>query len=73
MERKKITDPVRAQAAVAYLIAEGWKIDLEAINKQLPGGLQSQDWLSIANGCMDYCFEVMAKEKVVPIMSYLKH
>jgi hypothetical protein len=72
METKKITDPVRAQAAIAFLISEGWQIDLAALNKEIPGGLTPADWLRIANGCLDYCMDRLAEDKVVPIGRFRK-
>lgn len=72
MKENKITDPVKAQAAVAYLISQGWGIDLATINREIPGGLQPEDWLRIANVCMSYCMDALAAEKVIPIGRFRK-
>lgn len=70
MKEQKITDPTKAKAAVAHLLSEGWKIDLHALNKDIPGGLNDQDWLGIANGCMDAVMNELAKDKIIPIARF---
>lgn len=70
--KNKITDPHKAQAAIAYLIAQGWGIDLAKMNKEIPGGLQSQDWIDIANGCLDFVMKKIEDGKVIPIMLFRK-
>lgn len=67
MKQPKISDPVKAQAAIAYFISMGFKIDLFGLNKDLPGGLQSEDWLAIANHCATWVFDELGKEKVIPM------
>lgn len=70
MTEARITDPVKAQAAVAYLIAEGWQMNLHELHKSIPGGLQPQDWLALANGCMDFVMNKLAEDKVIPIARF---
>lgn len=72
MKQPKISDPVKAQAAIAYFISMGFHIDLFKINKELPGGLQSQDWIEIANHCSAWVFDELAKEKVIPLDVFAK-
>lgn len=70
MVKSEITDPTKAQAAIAYLISEGWKIDLHELKTTLPGGLQAQDWLDIANKCLDFVMDRLAEDKVIPISRF---
>lgn len=72
MKENKITDKINAQAAIAYLISEGFGIDLHTINKTIPGGLTDQDWLNIANGCRDWVMNRLAEGKVIPIARFRK-
>lgn len=73
MNEARITDPIKAQAAIAYLISEGWGIDLHALKQSLPDKtIRPDDWLNIANGCMDYVMGELAKEKVIPIARFRK-
>lgn len=71
MKKAKFTDHIKAQAAIAWLISEGWGIDLAKLNKEIPGGLKPQDWIAMANECMDWCFNKMAEDKVIPIARFL--
>lgn len=72
MRENKITDVIKAQAAIAYLISEGWAINIAELNKTLPGGLKGEDWLNIANGCLDHYMNELDKHKVIPISRYLQ-
>jgi hypothetical protein len=72
MDKVQFKDPKKAQAAIAFLIAEGWGIDLAKLNKELPGGIQDKDWLAIANGCLNWCLDRMAEDKIIPIEQFSK-
>lgn len=72
MKQPKITDPIKAQASIAYLIANGFKIDLFELNRDIPGGLQSDDWIAIAEFCATFVFDELAKQKVIPLNAFAK-
>jgi hypothetical protein len=70
LRERQFTDPMSAKAGIAYLISEGWQIDLYGLNKSLPGGITDRDWMNIANHCMNFLLEQVAKEKVIPIARF---
>lgn len=72
MKEKRITNHIKAQAAIAFLIAEGWQLDLHKMHSEIPGGLQPQDWIDIANGCLDHVMNALAEDKVIPIARFRK-
>lgn len=72
MKKTTITDPRNARAAIASLIAEGWQIDLPKLHREITGGLTDHDWLTMANGCLDYVMNALDAEKVIPISRFRK-
>jgi hypothetical protein len=58
--------------AIAFLIAEGWEINLAQANKEIPGGLTANDWLNIANHCLGFVNEKLAENKIIPISRFRK-
>ena len=73
LKENKIVDPTKAKAAIAYLISEGWGIDLHGIAKTIPGGLTDSDWLEMANGCMAHVMNELAKDKVIPLAKFQRN
>lgn len=72
LKPSRIRDPIKAQAAIAMLISQGWEIDLARIQKELPGGLQEKDWLDIANGCLTAVLDRLEADKVIPIAAFTR-
>ena len=70
MQVQTFRDPMKAKAAIAHLISEGWRIDLHEANQKVEGGLKDADWLAIANGCLDHVMNELAKDKVIPIARF---
>lgn len=70
MEQLKFKDPIKAQAAIAYLISQGWGIDLAGLRNKMGEDLKDKDWIDIANGCLDFTMSELAKTKVIPIFGF---
>lgn len=65
MRQNKFNNPIKAQAAIAYLISQGWKINLAEVRTRLGEDLKPEDWLNIANHCLDFTMNELAKDKVI--------